>query len=88
MEEVRYELWAHRRPFKQDEVHEKVAIFLSEASAVDYIERSRLKKPTSESAFRVGSLLHGAHDAWVEEAEDLPVEPRLPARAYAPWASR
>ena len=80
MEEVRYELWAHRRPFKQDEVHEKVAIFFSEESAVDYIERSRLKKPTHDSAFRVGSLLHGAHDAWVEEAEVLPIEPVLCVR--------
>jgi hypothetical protein len=78
--EERFELWALRRPFKGEEETVKVAIFFSEESAVDYLERSMLKKPTHASAYRVGSLLHGACDAWVVEAEDLPVDPVLPAR--------
>ena len=80
MSEEIFELWAVYRPFKEKEHTQRVAIFLSEESAGDYLHRSRLKKSTRDSAFRATSLLHGAQEAFIESPEPVPVEPRFICR--------
>jgi len=72
-----FELWAEFKPFKGAGTSGKVAVFLSQESAEEYLQRSRLKNPTHSQVFRKASLLYGAREAWIEEAEEYPVEPSL-----------
>lgn len=68
-----FELWATFRHFKQEEETRVVAHFLSQESASAYLEGSRLKS----GGFRKSSLLCDASAAWIEEAEEIPIEPTL-----------
>ena len=68
-----WELWATFRPFKGEETTRVVAVFLSEKSAAEYLKKSHLAK----KGYRKISLLHGASEAWIEEAEEFPIEPTL-----------
>ena len=72
-----FELWAIHKPFKGEVYRTKVAVFFTEASAGEYIRKSRLKKSTWESAFRKKSLLWGAVSAEVEECEAVEIEPSI-----------
>ena len=72
-----FELWAEFKPFKGAGTTHKVAVFLSPKSAEEYLKSSRLKNPTKSQAFRKDSLLYGAMEAWIEEAEEYPIEPSL-----------
>ena len=70
-----FELWAiHKGPWVYAH-RTRVAAFLSEESAASYLRKSRLKKPTRDSAFRKSSLLWGAQDAEIELVEGVDVEP-------------
>ena len=68
-----FELWATFAPFKEEETTCVVAHFHSINSAEAYLEGSRLKK----GGFRKKSLLRGASVAWIEVAEEIPLEPKL-----------
>ena len=73
-----FELWAIHKPFKEEEYRERVAVFFTEKSAVEYLRKSRLKKPSRwGSAFRKTSLLRGATSAEIEEIEAVEIEPRI-----------
>ncbi len=68
-----WELWGEIRPLKGPSVNVPIAVFFTEESALEYIEKSRLKK----KGFRKKSLLRHASRAWVEVREELPIEPSL-----------
>ena len=70
-----FELWATFKAFKGEEEDKVVAVFLSEESAEAYLAGSRLA--AKKTRFRKSSLLHRAVLAWIEEAEEYPVEPSL-----------
>ena len=70
-----FELWATFSPFKGDDYSKVVAVFLSKESAKAYLAGSRLA--TNKIQFRKSSVLHRACSAWIEEAEELPIEPTL-----------
>jgi hypothetical protein len=72
-----FELWAEFKPFKGAGTTHKVAVFLSQKSAGEYLDASKLKNPTKSQVFRKASLLYGAYHAWIEEAEEYPIEPTL-----------
>ena len=72
-----FELWAIYKPFKEEPHRERVAVFFSRESALDYIHKSSLKKPSRREAFKKKSLLRGAAAADIIECDAVAIEPRL-----------
>ena len=70
-----WELWATFNPLRTKEESQVVAIFLSEESAKAYLAGSRLA--TKKIQFRKSSLLRYAIAAWIQKAEEIPIEPTL-----------
>ena len=74
------ELWGVRAacPYGyHGETRERVAIFLDERKARDYVKAAFLRKPGVHGAFRSGTVLRGYDGYEIEAVEGVPVDPEI-----------
>jgi len=59
------------------ETRARVAIFLEERKATEYVKTALLKKAGEHGAFRAGTVLRGYDGYEIESVEGVPVDPKI-----------